>query len=43
VPLLVLGAIALLLVGAAGVSYAARYVQARRVGVAPHGPPDDAA
>ena len=35
VPLLVLGTIALLLIGAAGVSYLARYLQARRVDVAP--------
>jgi len=33
VPLLVLGAIALLLMGAAGVSYLARYLQARRLDV----------
>jgi hypothetical protein len=33
VPLLVLGSIALLLIGAAGVSYATRYVQARRIDV----------
>jgi hypothetical protein len=32
VPLLVLGSIALLLVGAAGVSYGARYLQSRRLG-----------
>ena len=34
VPLLVLGSIALLLMGAAGVSYLARYLQARRMDVA---------
>jgi hypothetical protein len=33
VPLLVLGSIALLLMGAAGVSYLARYLQARRLDV----------
>ena len=33
VPLLVLGSIALLLMGAAGVSYLARYLQARRLNV----------
>lgn len=33
VPLLVLGSIALLLIGAAGVSYGARYLQARRIDV----------
>jgi hypothetical protein len=33
VPLLVLGTIALLLIGAAGVSYLARYLQARRLDV----------
>ncbi len=34
VPLLVLGSLALLLIGAAGVSYLARYLQARRMHVA---------
>lgn len=34
VPLLVLGSLALLLMGAAGVSYLARYLQARRIDVA---------
>jgi hypothetical protein len=38
VPLLVLATIALLLVGAAGVSYGARWYQGRRVGVAPPEP-----
>jgi hypothetical protein len=38
VPLLVLAAIALLLVGAAGVSYGARWYQARRIPVAPPEP-----
>ena len=38
VPLLVLGAIALLLIGAAGVSYLTRYYQARRVVVPPPDP-----
>jgi hypothetical protein len=38
VPLLVLATIALLLVGAAGVSYATRWYQARRVTVAPPEP-----
>jgi len=41
VPLLVLGAIALLLIGAAGVSYGARYYQARRVVPAGPTPPGD--
>jgi hypothetical protein len=42
VPLLVLGAIALLLIGAAGVSYLTRYYQARRVPVtAGPAPPSD--
>ena len=36
-PLLILAGLAMLLLGAAGVSYAARHVQARRVG--PGGPP----
>lgn len=34
VPLLVLGSLAFLLIGAAGVSYLARYLQARRIDVA---------
>jgi hypothetical protein len=38
VPLLVLASIALLLVGAAGVSYGTRWYQARRVTVAPPEP-----
>ena len=38
VPLLVLGAIALLLIGAAGVSYGARWYQARRVAMPPPEP-----
>ncbi len=38
VPLLVLATIALLLVGAAGVSYGARWYQARRVPIAPSEP-----
>jgi hypothetical protein len=38
VPLLVLAAIALFLVGAAGVSYGTRWYQARRVPMAPPGP-----
>jgi hypothetical protein len=38
VPLLVLGSIALLLIGAAGVSYGTRYYQARRVDVPDPGP-----
>jgi hypothetical protein len=38
VPLLVLATIALLLVGAAGVSYGARWYQARRVPIAPPEP-----
>jgi hypothetical protein len=38
VPLLVLGTIALLLLGAAGVSYITRYVQARRMPPAPPEP-----
>jgi len=38
VPLLVLGTIALLLLGAAGVSYVTRYIQARRMHPAPPEP-----